>query len=163
MCCPDYRDWPALDKRPKTLILGIGNILLRDEGIGVRVIEHLRKENLPEDVELVDRGTAGADLIDVLSDRQTVLIIDAVEYDASPGTVLRLSEQDLSVHEQGPLSLHDLNIPQTLSMTRLLGCAPRSVILYGVVPQTVEPGMDLSESLAPLVPLIAQKVLNETR
>ena len=65
-------------KRPiSTLILGIGNILLSDEGVGVRVIEHLKEHPLPKTVELVDGGTAGADLIDTLSDRQHVIIIDA--------------------------------------------------------------------------------------
>ena len=73
----------------KTLILGVGNVLLCDEGIGVRVIEFLQKQTLPDDIELVDGGTAGADLIDILADRETVIIVDAVRSDKPAGTIVR--------------------------------------------------------------------------
>jgi len=75
--------------RTPILVLGIGNILLRDEGIGVRVIEALGQQQLPAQVELVDGGTAGADLLDILSDRQVVIIVDAAVFDAPPGTLLK--------------------------------------------------------------------------
>ena len=115
-------------KITNTLVLGIGNILLSDEGIGVRVIEYLQKCPLPDHVDLVDGGTAGADLIDVLSDRHTVIIVDAADADAPPGTIVRLTPQDWLNEYRPALSLHDLDIPQTLAMTHLLGCAPRNVI-----------------------------------
>ena len=149
--------------RFSTLVLGIGNILLKDEGIGVRVIEYLQKCPLPEDVELVDGGTSGADLIDILSDRQNVIIIDAADLDAPPGTVLKLTPRDWLKDRSSPLSLHDLDIPQTLAMTHILGCAPRHVVCFGIVPEKVEPGMDLTNTLAPLVPKIADMVLEELR
>lgn len=145
--------------RKKTLILGIGNILLRDEGIGVRVIEFLQKQIVPGDVELVDGGTAGADLIDILADRQTVIIVDAVRSEKPPGTLLRITPDDLALQQDNSLSLHDLDIPQTLVMTKMLHCAPHHVICFGVVPECIEPGMTLSPTLAPLVGKIAQKVL----
>lgn len=151
------------EQRAKILILGIGNILLCDEGIGVRVIEYLQKKTLPEDVELVDGGTAGADLIDVLADRSTVIIIDAADFDAPAGTILRMTPQDWLPQRNTSLSLHDLDIPQTLTMTKMLGCAPEKVICFGVVPETIQPGMILSPKLAALVPVIADRVLDELR
>jgi len=150
-------------RQSKKLILGVGNILLRDEGIGVRVIEYLQHQPLPDDVELMDGGTAGADLIDILADREVVVIIDAVDFDAPPGTLLRLTPKELIAREDSPLSLHDLDIPQTLEMTQILGCKPLTVIVYGVVPQTIKPGLELSHTLAPLVSVIAEAVLKEIK
>jgi len=145
--------------RAKTLILGVGNILLRDEGIGVRVIEYLQQQTLPEGVELIDGGTAGADLIDVLADRETVIVVDAVRSDKPAGTLLRFSPDDLALQQDNPLSLHDLDIPQTLAMTKMMNCAPKNVICFGVVPGSIAPGMELSETLADLVPQISQIIL----
>jgi hydrogenase maturation protease len=145
----------------KILILGIGNILLQDEGVGVRVIEHLQTDKrLPEGVELVDGGTAGADLIDVLADRQLVIIVDAVDFDAPAGTILRITPDDWLPRENA-LSLHDLDIPQTLAMTRLLGCAPEKVVCFGIVPQTTCPGMAMSPTLTALIPTITDLVFHE--
>jgi hydrogenase maturation protease len=146
-------------QRPKTLILGVGNILLSDEGIGVHVIEYLSRQELPASIEVIDGGTAGADLIDVLADRETVIIIDAVQSDKPAGTILRLMPEDLKLQEDTPLSLHDLDIPQTLAMTHLSNCAPKTVICFGIVPASIEPGMELSPTLLPLVPKIADIVL----
>jgi hydrogenase maturation protease len=143
------------------LVLGIGNILLRDEGIGVRVIEYLQKCPLPEHVDLVDGGTAGADLIDVLSDRHTVIIVDAADVDAMPGTVVRLTPHDWLNEQRPALSLHNLDVPQTLAMTHLMGCAPHHVVCLGVAPESIEPGTELTDTLAPLVPKIADMVLAE--
>jgi hydrogenase maturation protease len=145
----------------KILVLGIGNILLQDEGIGVRVIEYLQtNKRLPGGVELVDGGTAGADLIDVLADRQLVIIVDAVDFDAPAGTILRITPNDWLPRDNA-LSLHDLDIPQTLAMTRLLGCAPEKVVCFGIVPQTINPGMTMSHKMTALIPLIADLVLLE--
>lgn len=144
----------------KTLILGVGNVLLCDEGIGVRVIEFLQKQTLPDDIELVDGGTAGADLIDILADRETVIIVDAVRSDKPAGTIVRFGLKEVRSQKENPLSLHDLDIPQTLAMTHLLKCAPQDVICFGVVPECISPGMELSQTLAPLVPEVAKIVLN---
>ena len=149
--------------RAKTLILGVGNILLRDEGIGVRVIEYLRQQTLPEGVEIVDGGTAGADLIDVLADRETVIVVDAVRSDKPAGTIVRFGPEEMQLQQDNPLSLHDLDIPQTLAMTHLLRCAPRDVICFGVVPECISPGLDLSETLAGLIPDISQIILDSAR
>lgn len=147
-------------QRPKTLILGVGNILLCDEGIGVRVIEFLQKHTLSDDIEIVDGGTAGADLIDILADRETVIIVDAVCLDKPAGTIMELTPDDLMPQKESPLSLHDLDIPQTLKMTGVLGCAPQKVICFGIVPELTKPGMELSKTIAPLVPIIAKCVMD---
>jgi len=145
----------------RTLILGVGNILLRDEGIGVRIIERLKQRQFPEDVELVDGGTAGADLIDILSDRHTVFIVDSAQSNAIPGTLLKFSTENCTPQEVSSLSLHELDIPQTLAMTRLLGCAPEKVVIFGIVPETIAPGLELSQTLKQKLPFYINAIYQE--
>jgi hydrogenase maturation protease len=151
----------ASDGRCPILVLGIGNILLRDEGVGVRVIERMRDMSLPENVELVDGGTAGADLLDVLAERHKVIIIDAMQSDSEPGAVVRFTAEDLLRPDQPTTSLHELGIAETLIMTRQLGCQPREVVVFGIKPKNVNSGLELSEEIAALVPKVVELVLAE--
>ena len=116
------------------LILGIGNILLRDEGIGVRVVEALQQGVLPEHVEVVDGGTSGADLIGTLADRPKVIVVDAVCADCAPGVVLKFSDSDLIAQRGVSVSLHQVGLAETLMMARQLGCPPGEVVIFGVKP-----------------------------
>ncbi len=150
----------AQGRRP-ILILGIGNILLRDEGVGVRVIEQMQKLRLPDDVELVDGGTAGADLLDVLAERRKVIVIDAVQADCEPGTVLRFSADDLTRPDGVGMSLHELGLGEALIMTRQLGCAPEDVVVFGIKPREITCGLELSEEIAASVPKVVKLVLAE--
>jgi hydrogenase maturation protease len=155
------KDMSADGSRCPILVLGIGNILLRDEGVGVRVIEQLQQISLPDDVELVDGGTAGADLLDVLAERQKVIVIDAVQADCEPGTVLRFSADDLTQPDRLGMSLHELGLGQALAMTKQLGCEPKEVLVFGIKPKDISCGLELSEEIAALVPKVAELVLTE--
>lgn len=150
-------------QRAPTLIMGIGNILLRDEGIGVRVVEAMRDVVLPEGVELLDAGTAGADLLDLVADRAKVIVIDAIDADAQPGTVLRLKAEDLAPDEGAPISLHQLGLAQSLAMADQLGCAPREVVVFGIQPKTIETGLELTETVAAAIPSVIEAVLEAVR
>ncbi len=143
------------------LVLGIGNILLRDEGVGVRVIEQMQKIHLPDDVELVDGGTAGADLLDVLAERRKVIVIDAVQADCEPGTVLRFTADELVRPDGVGMSLHELGLGEALIMTRQLECAPEDVVVFGIKPKDTGCGLELSEEIAALVPKVIELVLAE--
>ena len=143
------------------LILGIGNILLRDEGIGVRVVERLQLMQLPASVEVVDGGTAGADLLDVLAERKKVIVIDAVDTDIEPGAVLRFGGDELEPSKAAEVSLHDVGIAETLAMTEMLGCAPESVVFFGVKPADLRPGLELSERVADSMEYVIELVFAE--
>ena len=143
------------------LVLGIGNILLRDEGVGVRVIEALREMPLPEHVELCDGGTAGADLLDILSDRRKVIVIDAMDTDAEPGTVYRLTLDELRPADTPPVSLHDIGLLETLDMARYLGTQPDGVVVFGVKPANVDCGLELSPAVRQAIPRIIDLILQE--
>ena len=147
--------------RQPVLVLGIGNILLCDEGVGVRVIEQMQKLQIPDHVELVDGGTAGADLLDVLAERQKVIIIDAVQADCKPGTMLRFTIDDL-IHPNGVgMSLHEIGLGEALTMTKQLGCAPKDVVVFGIKPKNIECGLELSAEIAASVPKVIDMVLAE--
>ena len=148
------------ERRP-ILILGIGNILLRDEGVGVRVIETLQQQKTPDTIDLVDGGTSGADLIDVLADRRKVIIVDAVDAGKAPGTVIRFEEDDLENIPNSALSLHELGIAETLKMTSKLNCKPKEVVFFGIQPKDISPGLELSDEMGEIVPIVAEKALKE--
>jgi hydrogenase maturation protease len=147
-------------RRP-ILVLGIGNILLRDEGVGVRVIEQMQNMHLPDDVELVDGGTAGADLLDVLAERKKVIVIDAVQADCEPGTVLRFTANDLVQPDGVGMSLHELGLGEALTMTKQLGCAPADVVVFGIKPKDISCGLELSEQISASIPKVVELVLSE--
>jgi hydrogenase maturation protease len=148
-------------RRCPTLVLGIGNILLCDEGVGVRVIEQMREMHLPDDVELVDGGTGGADLLDVLAERQKVIVIDSVQSDCEAGTVLRFTAEDLVRLNQASMSLHEIGLAESLIMTKQLGCAPEDVVIFGIRPKSTKCGLELSEEIAASIPKAIELVLAE--
>lgn len=151
----------AEDARKPILILGIGNILCRDEGVGVHLIEAMRKEALPPDVEIFDGGTFGAELIDVIADRPLVIVIDAMESDQPAGVVLKFSGYELATQQGDSLSLHEVGLLDTLRMARQLKCAPAEVVVFGVVPKDISEGVELSAQVAAVVPQVVQLVLAE--
>ncbi len=144
-----------------TLIMGIGNILLRDEGLGVRVVEAMQQFDLPDGVELVDAGTAGADLVEVIADRGKVIVIDAIEAGAEPGTIVRLAAEDLMPDDGASISLHQLGLVESLRMAQQLGCAPGEVVVFGVQPGEIRAGLELSPAVAAVVPAVVEAVLAE--
>ena len=147
----------------QTLVLGIGNILLRDEGVGVRAIEAMQDMELPTDVELLDGGTSGADLIDELADRRRVIVIDAMKTDCKAGTIFRLTDKDLIQKASESISLHEFGLLETLIATRHLGCAPQEVIIFGIQPKEVSPGLELSDELTKVLPKVIDLVLAEVQ
>jgi hydrogenase maturation protease len=160
-----YGTTPSAQPRPD-LVLGIGNILLRDEGLGVRVVEAMQEQDLPAEVEVFDGATFGIDLLDVLADRRKVIVIDAIDIDRSrtdypPGTVMQLDLNNLQAWRGPEISLHDVGLLDTLAVASLLECAPEQVVIFGVVPKIVEEGLELSEELSAVVPEVVRLVLTE--
>lgn len=134
---------------PGVLVLGLGNILLADEGVGVRVIEALQMEHrYPDGVDLVDGGTSGMDLIDVIGGRDCVILIDAVSAGKPPGTLLRFEGEALDQGLHTRMSPHEVGIGDVLSVLRLMDRSPSRVILYGIVPESLDLSLDLTPKVA---------------
>ena len=144
----------------RVLILGIGNLLLSDEGVGVHAVRCLAQKELPPGVEILDGGTSGADLVDHLEGRTKVIVIDAAAGDGQPGTLYRCEARDL-IEQEGALSLHEFGLADSLHMAERLGCAPQRVIVLGVQPATMEPGMELSPAVAAVLPEVLRLALAE--
>ena len=151
-----------LSNTKSTLILGIGDTLLSDEGIGVHVVQHLKKQDLPDHIEVLDGGTAGADLLDVICGLEKLIIIDAIDSDFEPGTIIELTDSDLLHIGSANLSLHNIDLPQTLAMAHLLDQAPKATSIIGIQPQSIAPGTELTAPLQKAIEPAAQKALAHT-
>ena len=149
-----------MDRKP-IIIIGIGNILMHDEGIGVRTVECLAQRPLPDYVEVLDGGTSGCNLVDHVADREAVIVIDAADGGDAPGTLTWCDADDLLDAVETPLSLHEFGLLETLKMARTLGCAPRQTLVLGVQPEQVSLGLGLSETVAALIPRLIDIVLAE--
>lgn len=150
-------------KKP-VLILGVGNLLLQDEGVGVHVVRELMKLDLPEDVEVIDGGTAGFDLVAIVDGRERIIVIDAVLSETDPpATIYRMFPENLQPTFRGKTSIHQFEFLDVLGMTRLTGKLPDTVI-FGVVPREYEKfGMELTPEVKAVVPRLVELVLEEMR
>lgn len=129
------------------LVLGLGNILMGDEGVGVRVVETLaRRYDLPPEVEVVDGGTSGMDLLNAVADRDHLIVADAVNLDAEPGTVVRLADDQVQAFFRTRISPHQLGLSDLLAALILVDEAPARVTIVGVVPKDLSLGTELSPS-----------------
>jgi hydrogenase maturation protease len=145
----------------KILILGLGNILLGDEGVGVRVVEQLANYPLPESVEVIDGGTAGYELINVLEGREKVIIVDAVKAEDTPGSVYKLDTSFLEDDSSVQLSLHQIGLKSVLKMASLMDINPE-VTLVGIIPKDYQNyNMGLSEEVEKAIPLVIETILKE--
>ncbi|MGC8837026.1 MAG: HyaD/HybD family hydrogenase maturation endopeptidase [Anaerolineae bacterium] len=146
----------------KTLVLGLGNILLRDDGVGVRTVERLgQRGELPPQVEVLDGGTLGMDLLPYLEGVDRLIVVDAVDMGAEPGTVARFQGDEVPSVVGLKVSPHQEGLADLLAAARLCGLYPREVVLWGVQPADVSVGLELSEPVAAVVEALADRVLRE--
>jgi hydrogenase maturation protease len=137
------------DRSPNVLVLGAGNILLSDEGIGVRVVEALQQRyQVPEGVEILDGGTCGMDLLDVIAGRDHLILVDAVNTGSPPGTIVRLKDDELPAVFRTKSSPHQLGLQDVLALLRLLDQAPAHVTVIGVQPASLDLGLELTPLIA---------------
>lgn len=144
--------------RSPVLVLGLGNPLLRDEGVGAHVISALTEAGAPAGVEFADGGTAGIDLAALISDRTLVIVIDALVGPFEPGTVLRLERDDLLPSQGADISAHGPALPEALRMADFLGEPPAEIVVLGVVPADIGWGEDLTPGIRRQVPEILNLV-----
>jgi hydrogenase maturation protease len=146
---------------PKVRVLGLGNVLMGDDAVGPWVIEELAANwDFPEEVELVDVGTPGLDLVPYVADADTILIVDTVKSDGPSGRIRVYERDQLFARPAQPrLSPHDPGLTEVLFALTLAGSAPRDVVLIGVVPGAVDKGIGLSPAVKEAVPRAAAMVV----
>jgi hydrogenase maturation protease len=146
----------------KTLVLGLGNILLGDEGVGVRVVERLQElYQFPQEVQVLDGGTLALDLLPYVEDTDHLLVIDALEMGAEPGTVARLEGDEVPAFLSVKISPHQMGLADLLAATRLRDVYPEQLVLWGVQPGVMSPGLELSSAVAAQVEVLVNSVLAE--
>ncbi len=150
-----------------TLILGLGNSLRGDDGVGPAVIEKLRNHpDLPPNVDLVDGGTAGLETAVYLQNRQKVIIIDAADVGCPPGTWRRftLAEAQLLMGAaQMRGTLHTVGLAEALALAEALDIMPETLIIFGVQPEHVDWELGLSTAVASCIPDLCSQVLKEAQ
>ncbi len=144
----------------KILIVGIGNLLCRDEGIGVHVIQEMKNMRLPDHIELLDIGTSTMDLVSYLEGVKKMIVIDAMKAGGTPGVIYKCKPEDLIPKGEGPISLHEIGLLETLTMAKKMGMEIDTVII-GVEPKVLDWGMELTEEVKIKIPTIIEAVLKE--
>ena len=148
---------------PKVLVLGVGNLLLGDEGVGVHLIKSLEGTQFPENVRLLDAGTVSHRLITLFHSVGYLIIIDAVEAGDRPGSIFRFSPDDVNLPSKQKLSLHQMGIADILQMAELSGAKPETVII-GVQPKDASSwSLELTEEVKAAIPRVKDLVFEELR
>ena len=146
-----------------TIVLGIGNPLMCDEGIGIRVIEELLSaaDNFPE-ADFVDAGTGGIALIHQLEGYKKAILIDCALMGLAPGTIKRFTPADVtSIKQLAHLSLHEADIITVLELARNVGHCPEEIIFFGIEPIAIKQHIGLTKKIQSLLPNYIQKIKTE--
>jgi len=144
----------------KVLILGIGNTLMGDEGVGVSVVRELEKTVLPQNIEILDGGTGSFLLLEPMQEAQKVILIDATIDGAPAGTVRRLRPR-YSKDYPRTLTAHDIGLKDLIDTFYLLGKSPDVTLFAVSINDLQDLATELSPEISPIVPRVAQMVLNE--
>jgi hydrogenase maturation protease len=145
---------------PRIVIVGVGNLLMKDEGVGIHVIKHLQEINMPPDVELIDGGTA-PDLIAYIKAGDKLIIVDSAKAGGEPGTIYRFLPGDLASDTGTLASAHELGVELNLKLMSLMGNEPREIVIIGIEPKEIDWGTELTSELEQKIPEIVKVILRE--
>jgi hydrogenase maturation protease len=149
-----------MEEKP-ILILGIGNILLRDEGIGVHVANKLKDMSLPPEVEVMDGGTMGIDLLFYIEGRKKVIVVDTVKAGESPGTMFRFTDKELALKKDFLRTAHGIDFSDVVRTAGQLGTKPDEIVFIGIEPEDMEEGLELSPLIQKRIPNLIELVMKE--
>ncbi len=144
------------------LIIGMGNVLMQDEGVGVRAVEELEcRYYIPEEVEIMDGGTAGTELLAPMRGKNHLIIADAVNTGAPPGTLVRLADEQVPAFFETKISNHQLGVSDLLALLAIGGDAPEHVTIIGMVPHLLENKLGLSRKAEAGLELMVEMLVAE--
>ena len=141
----------------RAIVLGIGNTILSDEGVGVRAALALEQRyDMPDDVSVVDGGTAGMELLDIIAGVDLLIVLDTVKAGGPAGSIVRLSAEHVPVFFRKKLSPHQIGLCDVLAALEFTGDLPAEVVVLGVEPATLELGLELTDAVRQRVPRLAE-------
>lgn len=144
------------------LVIGMGNVLMQDEGIGVRAVEELDcRYELPAHVRVVDGGTTGMELFEPMRTADFLIIADAVNFDRPTGSLVRIADKEINAFFQTKISNHQLGLSDLLALLAMRGETPRRVVIIGMVPHSLENRLGLSEQAAAGLDAMVEMLLKE--
>jgi hydrogenase maturation protease len=151
-----------MSKPASLLVLGLGNLLLNDDGVGSAAIALLLdRYRPPRGVRVLDGGTLGLSLLPYLDEADAVLLVDAIRADAPPGTLVRLDGEQVAPAVATRLSPHQIGVSDLLDGARWLDRYPAQIVLLGIVPETMELAVGLSPEVARSLPDLVERVVEE--
>jgi hydrogenase maturation protease len=146
------------------LVLGLGNTIMTDDGFGVEVVTTLSSRyHFQGPVQLVDGGTLGLDLLPHLEEVESLLIIDALDMRDEPGKIFRIEGDEVPRAFASKLSVHQMGLQDLLAVAELQGHVPRNLVVWGVQPECIEMGTEMTATVAAAVEPVAASVLEELR
>jgi hydrogenase maturation protease len=146
------------------LVLGLGNVLLEDDGVGAAVVAFLHEQYLaPRGVRVLDGGTLGLSLLPYLQSADVLILVDAVRTDAAPGSLVRLTGDDVAPAVATRLSPHQVGVADLLDGARWLERYPRRIVLLGIVPESMELAVGLSPRVRAALPSLIELVIEQAR
>ena len=147
----------------KIVILGVGNVLLSDEGVGVHVANEMIKMELPANVSVVEGGTDGFRLLNVITEADRLIVVDAVKAGGEPGTIYRFDINDVRNSPSGfKTSVHQIGILEVIDLSGLIGKTPHTTVI-GVEPKSLEMSLELSPEIKDKVPRVIELVLEDLK
>jgi hydrogenase maturation protease len=147
---------------PGTLIIGLGNLLRGDDGVGVHVAQALAEVPLPQDVEVVEGGTRGLELVNLMEGWPRVILVDAADVGQAPGEFVRFEFDEVHlVGDDQHLSIHSAGLRDALLLAQVLNVLPDEVIIYGVQPARLDWDDSLSPVVEALIPRLVGSILAE--
>ena len=147
----------------QVLILGMGNLIMSDDGLGVYAINELKKQKWPPGIAVLEVGTAIINYLEEISRSQNTIIVDAVRFGYRPGRVYRFNFNDIECCPNAALDAHDLSLPTIIKMAREIRNLPANIIIYGIEPAHVFPGSQLTEPVCKALPLLIRQISYEAR
>ncbi len=146
----------------RAVVLGVGNILLSDEGIGVHAVNELAaRYEMPAGVEVIDGGTSAMDCLDRIAESDLLLIADCVRAGREPGTLIRLGEGELQAFFRTKISPHQVGLSDVLATLALHGISPRRTVLIGAEPKSFALGLEPTPELAAALPSMVEALAAE--
>ncbi|MGO9832075.1 MAG: HyaD/HybD family hydrogenase maturation endopeptidase [Myxococcaceae bacterium] len=149
-------------ERDPLLVLGLGNLLCQDDGVGVAAVARLlARYDAAPGVRVLDGGTLGLSLLPTLESADTVLIVDAIRAEGPPGTLVRLEGEAVAHAAEHRLSVHQVGVSDLIGAARWQGCLPGRLLLLGVVPESMELGVERSAAVEAALPGLVELVAKE--
>ena len=137
-----------VSKESKIAVLGIGNTLMQDEGVGVHMVNALMQDwHFEPEIEIADGGTMGLELMDYFRENDKIIIVDAVNFNKEPGFVGSIENEDILARLNTKLTLHHLGLTDVLASLKLIDVNPEQIFLIGVQPEKVELGLEMTETV----------------